>query len=97
MRVCVFVSQIARILSEMPAFQWMGPLIDKHIAHPYQEQMARKSIVSPLPIQNKNEAKYDDVLDIMDQNEVILQRLFRDAHGKYYNDKILVSTIALYH
>ncbi|CAC5375610.1 unnamed protein product [Mytilus coruscus] len=43
--------------------------------------MSQKSQVFQLPIQHKNEAKYEDILDVMDSYEKLLQKTFQESHG----------------
>ncbi|XP_076116504.1 uncharacterized protein LOC143083974 [Mytilus galloprovincialis] len=76
-----YIVLISRILSSMGQFKWMESIIPKHIHHPHKAAMAEKSQVFQLPIQHKNEAKYEDVLSILDDYEKLLQKAFRDAHG----------------
>ena len=45
--------------------------------------MSKPSKVFPLPIMLKNEAKYEECIDILDGYEDQLINLFTKAHGKY--------------
>ena len=65
----------------MPAFQWLKKILPNHIAHQYEEEMAKKSKVFGLPIQFKNEAKYEDCVDIMDNYIEQLTSLHTEAFG----------------
>ena len=65
----------------MDTFKWMEPILPDIQHLPYSAAMKKKSVVMQLPIQHKNEAKYEDCLDIMDNMEVFLQKTFREAHG----------------
>jgi hypothetical protein len=77
---CVLVG---RIISVLPAFQWMKSVLPKHIHHPYLEEMSKPSEVHPLRIMMKNEAKLEDCVDIMDMYEDTLHDLFQKAFGEY--------------
>ena len=46
-------------------FDWMTPVIPKHIYHPLQDTMSNRSSIHWLPIMLKNEAKYSDCVQIM--------------------------------
>ncbi|XP_076080521.1 uncharacterized protein LOC143051506 [Mytilus galloprovincialis] len=72
---------IARILSTLDQFKWMSTVVPVHINHGYSAGMSQKSQVFQLPIQHKNEAKYEDILDIMDSYEKLLQKTFQESHG----------------
>ena len=66
----------------MKSFSWLNAVLPKHINHPYQAQMSRKSDVYQLPIMMKNEAKHEDCVDILDEYENILCDIFNKAFGK---------------
>ncbi|KAJ8299422.1 hypothetical protein KUTeg_023482 [Tegillarca granosa] len=72
---------VARILSDMKPFAWMKTVIPTHIHHSYSASMSQRNEVFNLPIIHKNEAKYEDCLDIMDTMENCLQQVYREAHG----------------
>ncbi|KAL5017472.1 hypothetical protein ScPMuIL_007061 [Solemya velum] len=67
---------LGRILCKLPAFHTFKKAIPEHIP-----QMSEKSIVLPLPIQFKNEAKYGDCLSIMDCYEDQLTKIYIAAFG----------------
>ncbi|KAJ8300788.1 hypothetical protein KUTeg_022307 [Tegillarca granosa] len=72
---------VARILSDMKPFAWMKTVIPTHIHHSYSASMSQRNEVFNLPIIHKNEAKYEDCLDIMDTMENCLQQVYTEAHG----------------
>ena len=47
--------------------------VPQHISHKYQQEMAKKSTIIPLPMQMKDEKKYEDVVDILDSYEQELE------------------------
>ncbi|KAK3101010.1 hypothetical protein FSP39_000234, partial [Pinctada imbricata] len=63
------------------SFKWMESVTPTHMPHPYQAEMSEKSLVFQLPIQMRNEAKYEDCIEIMNNYEEIITKLFKDAHG----------------
>ena len=77
---------IGRILSQLPAFKWMKKILPRHIDHPYSEQMAEKSKVFALPLQFKNESKYEDCVDILDEYYEQIKQLYLEAYGNFSFD-----------
>ena len=74
---------IGRIASQsLDAFRHFSAIIPRHIPHAYSDHMAQKSKVFGLPIMMKNEAKYDDCLDILDMYEEQLISLHTEVFGK---------------
>ena len=58
---------IGRVLQgNLTHFHWLKKILPKHIPHEHQDEMSEKSSIHLLPIMLKNEAKYDDCVDIMD-------------------------------
>ncbi|KAK3093760.1 hypothetical protein FSP39_019826 [Pinctada imbricata] len=49
--------------------------------HPHRKEMADKLFIFQLPLQFKNESKYEDCISIMNSYESTLTKLFQDAHG----------------
>ena len=76
----------------MDQFKWMTTVTPSHIHHCHSAEMTQKSQVFQLPIEHKNESKYEEVLDIMDGYERFLQKIFQDAHGlfNWYLDILLI-------
>ena len=73
----------------------MESVIPAHINHTLSEVMCQKSQVFPLPIMLKNEAKYEDCIDILDGYEDQLIKLYTSAHGQ--NDNNLVKLILVHY
>lgn len=73
---------LARILCKLPAFQSYKKLIPEHLPHEYSKKMEAKSLVYPLPIKFRNEAKHEDCLCIRDTYEDQLIKMFTEAFGK---------------
>ncbi|CAC5392780.1 unnamed protein product [Mytilus coruscus] len=67
------------IVNYCESFNWMKPIIPKHIQHPLQEVMSQKSSIHWLPIMLKNEAKYADCVQIMASYEDHLSTWYRKA------------------
>lgn len=88
--------QIARILSTLDQFKWMSTVVPVHINHGYSAGMSQKSQVFQLPIQHKNEAKYEDILDIMDSYEKLLQKTFQESHGLLLSVVTHLITVSVY-
>ena len=73
---------IGRILAEyFQELKWMGEVLPTHMPHTYQEQMAQKSLIHPLPIQFRNEVKHEDCVAIMDTYQHQLSQLYTEAFG----------------
>jgi hypothetical protein len=72
---------IARVLAKfIPAFKFCESTVNKHIIGQFSEELARKNKVVPLPVVAKNEQKYADVVDILDQYENIIQKTSEEAN-----------------
>ena len=57
---------VSRILCEnMKQFRYVSKLVPKHIYHEYSDEMCQKSEVVVVDLLHKNEAKHDDMLEIM--------------------------------
>ncbi|KAJ8300062.1 hypothetical protein KUTeg_021581 [Tegillarca granosa] len=76
-----YIILVARILSDMKPFAWMKTVIPTHIHHSYSASMSHRNEVFNLSIIHKNEAKYEDCLNIMDTIENCLQQVYTEAHG----------------
>ena len=68
---------VARILvANIPHLAFLKSIIPQHIPHKYQQEMATKSTIIPLPMQMKDEKKYEDVVDILDSYEQELEDIY---------------------
>lgn len=75
---------VGRLMAKhLTAFKWMEAVLPEHIQHRYSDHMSLKSEVHPLPIMMKNEAKYEDCVDILDMYEDELIGLYTEAFGMY--------------
>ena len=62
---------IGRIIIEsLPAFDFLKTVVPGHTPCQYQEEMSTKSVVVPLPVLMKDEKKYAELVDVLDQLEV---------------------------
>lgn len=72
---------LARILWRLlPAFSFMENLIpDLHPPSCQAEKMNNKSIVVPFPVMMKDEKKYSELVDVLDQLETWVHDLYKKA------------------
>ena len=69
----------ARILCEfLPEFGFLKELIPAHLPTAYSQEMSAKSVVIPFPVLKKDEKKYSEVVDVLDQ----LETWVYDIHNK---------------
>ena len=74
--ICI-VSRL--ITSYITGLAPLAKFVPKHILHQYSAEMSRKSEVFNLDVLMKNEAKHDDIIDIM--------QTLHDYLGKGYNEE----------
>ena len=68
---------VARVLvTNIPQLSFLKSIVPQHISHKYQQEMAKKSTIIPLPMQMKDEKKYEDVVDILDSYEQELEDIY---------------------
>ena len=71
---------ISRILVKyLPAFTVFKNIVLAHIDHAYQDEMSKKSVIVPLPIQMKDEKNYADVVDILSSYEDAIEDIYVKA------------------
>ena len=71
---------IARLLCEcFPSFDFLKDVVPAHTICQYPEEMSSQSIVVPLPVLMKDEKKYADVVDVLDQLESWARELYVQA------------------
>ena len=71
---------ICRILTKyLPAFSVFKNIVPTHIDHAYQDEMSKKSVIVPLPIQMKDEKNYADVVDILSSYEDAIEDIYVKA------------------
>ena len=68
------VTLVSRVLVQyLPSLAPFAKLVPKHIQHQYSQQMSQRSDVFVLDILMKNEAKHQDMLDIMEAYQKYLE------------------------
>ena len=71
---------IARLLCEcFPSFDFLKDVVPAHTICQYPEEMSSQSTVVPLPVLMKDEKKYADVVDVLDQLESWARELYVQA------------------
>lgn len=71
---------IARIIVEfIPAFQFFKEFIPSQLPHTYLKETKAKSTIVNLPIQLKDEKKYADCVEIMDELESLIEEIMTQA------------------
>ena len=71
---------VGRILvKNINSLSFLKSIIPVHTASKYPTEMAQKSTIVPLPIQFKEEKKYDDVVDILCSYENTLEDIYSKA------------------
>ena len=71
---------VAKILCQyFPAFKFLQDLVPVHLSHENTEAMTRKSTVVPFPVLMKDEKKYSEVVDVLDQLETWSHDIYSKA------------------
>ncbi|XP_061170356.1 uncharacterized protein LOC133179673 [Saccostrea echinata] len=71
---------LGRVMAEnIPAFEWFSKVIPGHIPHLYQEEMAKPSIIHPLPLSLNNECSYEGCLKILQEYTEWINKWYRKA------------------
>lgn len=72
---------LSKILCELfPAFHFLKEVVPEHSpCNHYQEEMKHQSVVVPLPVLMKDEKKYSDVVDVLDQLEDWVREMYVKA------------------
>ena len=78
---------LARSLAqELECFKWMEMVLPAHINHPLSDIMSRQTTSYVLPIQLRDEKKYDDCVPILEEYTKMVARWYRKAgRGKYHS------------
>lgn len=59
---------VQRVLTKyIPDLAFLGSVVPDHILHKYSKEMSTKSDVAVVDVLMKNEARHDDMLDIMEE------------------------------
>ena len=70
----------ARILCEfIPAFSFLKNIAHVHLQSNYKDKMDAKSVVVPFPVVMKDEKKYAEVVDVLDQLETWIHEIYSQA------------------
>ena len=71
---------IGRILVEFfPEFDYLKDFVHDHTTCEYHKEMSTKSVVVPLPVLLKDEKKYAEVVDVVDQLELWTREIYSKA------------------
>lgn len=71
---------IGRILVEVfSAFDFLKDVVPDHTPCEYHKEMSTKSVVAPLPVLFKDEKKYAEVVDVLDQLELWTCEIYSKA------------------
>ncbi len=70
----ILVAQV--LVTNISQLSFLKSIVPQHILHKYQQEMAKKSTIIPLPMQMKDEKKYEDVIDILDLYEQELEDIY---------------------
>ena len=63
----------------LPAYDFLKDVVPDHTPCEYHEEMNTKSVVVPLPVLLKDEKKYAEVVDVLDQLEVWAHEIYSKA------------------
>ena len=71
---------LGKILCEVfPSFEFLKSVVPAKTPCRYQDEMGTESVVVPLPVLMKDEKKYAEVIDVLDQLEAWLHDLYSKA------------------
>lgn len=71
---------LGKILCEVfPAFDFLKSVVPAQTPCRYRDEMSTESVVVPLPVLMKDEKKYAEVIDVLDQLEAWLHDLYSKA------------------
>lgn len=71
---------VGRVIADfIPALAFVKSVIPDHIDHRYQNEMSQKSTIISLPMQLKDEKKYDDTVDILCFYENTIEEIYTKA------------------
>ena len=71
---------LGRILSNtFEFFRFFSDIVPDHTPCRYQAEMARQSVVVPMPVLMKDEKKYTDIINVLDQLETWTHDIYSQA------------------
>ncbi|KAK2569260.1 hypothetical protein P5673_006167 [Acropora cervicornis] len=71
---------VRKILCELfPAFEFLKEILPEYSPCRYQEEMKQQSLVVSLPVLMKDEKKYADIVDVLDQLEEWVKEIYVKA------------------
>lgn len=71
---------LGRMLREhFPAFEFLSSVVPAQTPCQYQAEMKSESVVVPLPVLMKDEKKYEEVVDVLDQLKVWVRDIYSRA------------------
>ena len=76
-RYKIFLGKI--LCEEFPAFDFLVDVVPTRTPCQYQAEMGSQSVVVPLPVLMKDEKKYSDLVDVLDQLEVWVREIYAKA------------------
>ena len=76
-RYKVFLGKI--LCNNFEYFRFLIDIVPAHTSYRYQQEMASQSVVTPLPVLMKDEKKYSDIVDVLDQLEGWVHDIYSEA------------------
>ena len=76
-RYKVFLGKI--LCNNFEYFRFLTDIVPAHTSCRYQQEMASQSVVTPLPVLMKDEKKYSDIVDVLDQLEGWVHDIYSKA------------------
>ena len=76
-RYKIFLGKI--LFEEFPTLDFLVDVVPTRTPCQYQAEMGTQSVVVPLPVLMKDEKKYSDLVDILDQLEVWVREIYAKA------------------
>ena len=76
-RYKIFLGKI--LCEEFPAFDFLVDVVPTRTPCQFQAEMGTQSVVVPLPVLMKDEKKYSDLVDVLDQLEVWMREIYAKA------------------
>ena len=84
-----FTSIISEVSAELiPQFSFMKKFLPERISCDFADQLKQKTTVVPLAVTDRNEARYADVVHILDDYEKVVEEVHTAAGIKLDNVKV---------